>query len=104
MSDHDTQNAPNRGEYPDQAPRQSRNKTGPDLVGYTVKDRGEGKEPYWLAIGGAWKHEDGKGMTLQLDAAPLDGKITLREKRREDYEKQRTASDHAPERGHDHRR
>jgi len=76
---------------------------GPDYVGYTVKDRGEGKEPFWLAIGGAWKHDDGKGMTLMMDAAPLDGRITLREKRREDYEAQREGQsqqqDRSPDRG-----
>lgn len=83
---------------------QRRAARGPDYVGYTLKDRGEGKDPFWLAIGGAWSHDDGRGLTLQLDAAPLDGKVTLREKRRAEYEAKRsqpsTASnrDYGPQR------
>jgi len=54
--------------------------TGPKLpshIAYTVEER-DGKKPFWQKIGGAWAHADGRGMTLQLAAMPLDGRITLR--------------------------
>jgi hypothetical protein len=49
----------------------------PTHIAYTVEER-EGKKPFWNKIGGAWSHADGRGMTLQLAAMPLDGRITLR--------------------------
>lgn len=79
-------------------------RSSPHYVGYTVKDRGHGKDPFWLAIGAAWKHEDGKGMTVQLDAAPLDGRLTLREKRREHYETTRQGSGQFQSRRQEYRR
>ncbi len=44
---------------------------------YSVQDR-DGQKAYWQKIGGAWRHADGNGLTLQLSAVPLDGRITLR--------------------------
>jgi len=32
----------------------------------------------WNRIGAAWAHADGKGFNLQIEAVPLDGRITLR--------------------------
>jgi len=49
----------------------------PTHIAYTVEER-EGKKPFWQRIGGAWAHGDGRGLTLQLAAMPLDGRITLR--------------------------
>ncbi len=49
----------------------------PSHVAYQVKER-EGKKPIWTRIGSAWSHADGKGFNIQLDAMPLDGRITLR--------------------------
>lgn len=49
----------------------------PDFIAYHVKDR-DGKKPIWTRIGSAWKHKDANGFNLQIDAAPLDGRITLR--------------------------
>jgi hypothetical protein len=49
----------------------------PTHVAYLVQDR-EGKKPFWQKVGAAWSHSDGKGFSLQLDAMPLDGRITLR--------------------------
>ena len=46
-------------------------------IAYQVQDR-EGKKPFWQKIGGGWAHSDGRGITLQLAAMPLDGRITLR--------------------------
>lgn len=39
----------------------------------------EGKKPFWMKIGAAWAHGDGKGYNLQLDALPLTGRIVVRE-------------------------
>jgi len=49
----------------------------PSHVAYQVRDR-EGKKSYWTRIGSAWAHADGKGFNVQLEAVPLDGRITLR--------------------------
>ena len=47
------------------------------VVKRTAKANGENHD-FWLAIGEATQHADGKGMTVRLNAAPLDGKIVLR--------------------------
>jgi hypothetical protein len=44
---------------------------------YQVRDR-EGQKGIWTRIGAAWPQKDGKGFNVQLDAVPLDGRITLR--------------------------
>lgn len=49
----------------------------PSHIAYQVRDRG-GKKSYWTRIGVAWQHADGKGYNVQLEAVPLDGRITLR--------------------------
>jgi hypothetical protein len=49
----------------------------PTHVAYQVRDR-EGKKAFWTRIGAAWQHADGAGFTVQLDAIPLDWRITLR--------------------------
>lgn len=51
----------------------------PVFNAYTVQDRGEGREAFWLKIGAAFEHKDGKGLNLELQALPLDGRIVLRE-------------------------
>ena len=48
------------------------------LNAYAVKERGNGKKAFWTRIGSAWAHADGSGFNIQLDAVPIDGKITLR--------------------------
>jgi hypothetical protein len=40
---------------------------------------GEGEKAYWLRIGAAFAHKDGKGSALVLDAIPLTGRIVMRE-------------------------
>ena len=44
---------------------------------YSVSKNGDAKAT-WTEIGAAWQHKDGKGFNIQLDAVPLDGRITLR--------------------------
>lgn len=41
-------------------------------------DNGE-EDKFWLNIGSAFAHSDGKGFNLVLDALPLDNKLVLRE-------------------------
>ncbi len=50
----------------------------PTHYAYHVKDTGNGKKSFFTRIGCAWAHNDGKGFNIQLDMAPLDGRITLR--------------------------
>ncbi len=49
----------------------------PTHVAYQVRDR-EGGKAIWTRIGAAWAHADGNGFNLQIEAVPLDGRITLR--------------------------
>jgi hypothetical protein len=49
----------------------------PTHVAYQVRDR-DGQKGIWTRIGSVWPHADGKGFNVQLDAVPLDGRITLR--------------------------
>lgn len=51
-------------------------RNGPDFIAYTVRKAGE--TAHWSRIGAAWTHKDGEGVTIDLEALPLDGKITLR--------------------------
>jgi hypothetical protein len=50
----------------------------PAFIAYAVTEKGEDKS-FWTRIGAAWDHEDGKGLTLQLDLVPLNGgRVVLR--------------------------
>ena len=56
---------------------QQRETTPPALIAWHVSERGEKK--FWNRIGAAWEHEDGEGLTLQLDLLPVaGGRIVLR--------------------------
>ena len=48
----------------------------PNYTAYTVIKR-EGQDDFWIAIGGAWMHQDGDGYNVILQALPIDGKIVL---------------------------
>ena len=39
----------------------------------------EGKDDYWLNIGLAFPHQDGKGFNVMLQAFPITPKLVLRE-------------------------
>lgn len=56
---------------------QSTQSNAPSHVAYQVRDR-EGKKAFWTRIGSAWPHADGNGFNIQIEAMPLDGRITLR--------------------------
>ena len=45
---------------------------------YSVIKR-DGQDDYWLNLGLAFPHKDGKGFNVMLQAFPLDGKIVCRE-------------------------
>lgn len=49
----------------------------PTHAAYQVRDR-EGKKAVWTRIGSAWAHADGNGFNIQVEALPLDGRISLR--------------------------
>ncbi len=50
----------------------------PDLLGYAVTNRGDGKNAIWTQIAAGWLHKDGKGYDVPLQAFPVDGRLTLR--------------------------
>ena len=45
---------------------------------FTVEDRGETEDPFWLKIGAAWPHKDGKGFNITLSALPPNNRLVLR--------------------------
>lgn len=49
----------------------------PVLIAYTVKDRTSDRDAVWLRIGVAFPHDKGSGLTVLLDALPMDGRIVL---------------------------
>jgi hypothetical protein len=55
----------------------------PTLIAYSVKDR-EGQKAIWTRIGAAWPHGTGNGLSIQLDALPIDGRIVLTEPKADD--------------------
>lgn len=58
--------------------QQTKTNQPPALFAYHVAERGDKK--FWTRIGAAWDHEDGKGLTIQLDLVPASGgRIVLRE-------------------------
>lgn len=45
---------------------------------YSVEDRGEKEDPFWLKIGAAFPHKDEKGFNIVLSAFPIDNRLVLR--------------------------
>lgn len=52
----------------------------PVLIAYGVKQRNSSMRSHWQRIGEAYPHESGAGLTVVLDAVPLDGRIILLER------------------------
>jgi len=44
---------------------------------YTIVERPD-DSPFWLNVGMAYPHKDGLGFNIQLQAQPLQGRLTLR--------------------------
>jgi hypothetical protein len=51
----------------------------PVLIAYAAKRSKTGKRIVWTRIGHAYPHDVGSGLTVMLDAMPLDGRIVLLE-------------------------
>ncbi len=49
----------------------------PSHIAFQVRGR-DGQKGFFTRIGCAWENTDKKGFNIQLDAVPLDGRITLR--------------------------
>jgi hypothetical protein len=48
-----------------------------DYIVYFVPHR---KDAFWIRIGAAWNHNDGKGLNIETDFMPVgDGRIVLRD-------------------------
>ncbi|MFC3706260.1 hypothetical protein ACFOOL_16040 [Devosia honganensis] len=50
--------------------------TAPSFIAWNVTTKGN--KSYWHKVGACWQHKDKKGMTLQLEVLPMDGRIVLR--------------------------
>ena len=48
-----------------------------DFHAWHVTNNGE--KGFWTKVGAAWPHKDGKGLSLQLDVLPMNGRIVLRQ-------------------------
>jgi hypothetical protein len=48
----------------------------PVLIAYAVQDR-PGAKSIWRRIGVAFPHDNGAGLTVILNALPIDGRIVL---------------------------
>ena len=59
------------------APTNAPPSKAPSHIAYQVRNN-DGQKGIWTRIGGAWPHSDGQGFNIQLDALPIDGRITLR--------------------------
>ena len=59
----------------------------PDFIAYNVLTKGE--KTFWNRVGASWLHNDGNGMTLQLETLPLGGRVVLRAPREETDERAR---------------
>jgi hypothetical protein len=48
----------------------------PDFIAFHVLTKGD--KTFWNRVGASWLHQDGNGMSLQLETVPIDGRIVLR--------------------------
>ncbi len=47
---------------------------------FCVDERAADREDaFWTRIGSAWEHKDGKGLSIQLNALPINARLVLRE-------------------------
>lgn len=44
----------------------------PDFIAWHVSNRGE--KAFWTKVGAAWFHRDRKGLSLQLEVVPINGR------------------------------
>lgn len=48
----------------------------PDFIAFHVLTKGD--KTFWNRVGASWLHQDGNGLSLQLETVPIDGRIVLR--------------------------
>ena len=70
---------------------------------YSVIKR-EGQDDYWLNLGLAFPHKDGKGFNIMLQAIPFDQKIVIREITGDDKDTEDERTKQAVRQTHDRRR
>lgn len=58
------------------APATAPEPKAPDFIAWHVSNRGE--KAFWTKVGAAWFHRDRKGLSLQLEVVPINGRIVLR--------------------------
>ena len=58
----------------------------PSFRAYTVTKR-EGQDDFWLPIGAAFPHDDGKGYNIVLQALSIDGRVVLRAPKDDDAQR-----------------
>lgn len=75
MNDRDV-NAPNPEAKPTAAPEAKVN-TRPSHLAYTVR-QGKDGQAHFNRVGAMFPHKDGNGFDVQMDATPVDGRLTLR--------------------------
>ncbi len=49
----------------------------PDFIAWHVTERED--KSFWNKVGAAWFHRDQKGLNIQLEVVPINGKIVMRE-------------------------
>jgi len=52
---------------------------------------GSGDKTFWQKIGACWPHQDGKGLSLQLEVLPINGRVVLRQPQEESAESPKKA-------------
>lgn len=74
----------------------------PSHIAYQVREGDENKS-YFNRIGSMWPHKDGEGYNIQLDATPVDGRITVRTVQERIQEAKENAREDREDRGGDRR-
>ena len=59
----------------------------PVLIAWSAKRKKDGKGSSWYRIGRAYPHSKGSGLTVVLDAWPLNGRVVLLELDEKDDER-----------------
>ena len=72
----------------------------PSFIAYSVSEQGK-DQSHWQKIGAAWPTKGG-GLSLKLNALPLDGKVALRS--REELERMRSEKAQSSSQHQDHAR
>jgi len=61
----------------DSETKQNTESKSPAYIAYHVRGK-EGAKGFFTRIGAAWISKDGKGLNLQIEAMPINGRIVLR--------------------------